>query len=271
MRDNYKLVIDTFVDFKYLYSLIFNNINQTMSGIIFRECNCFCNKNNYIMNYYSYYIKPEFTITNVIIDNNEKIKKDISYLIDQKLLLKLVKTKNEDIYEIYYKNNYIDIADVPDLKTSLFVKEYFKKYNYSFLYFICIYNKDHKRWFPIKNSFIDKNNLTNNNNYTNKTNTNNTDNTDNNTDNTNNINNTTNNTNNTNNTKTNNTNNTNTNNTKTNNTITNTKNTDKTNTTKTYTNTNKITAYTNTNKTTTYTNNNNTNKSTYKTNKTYKK
>ena len=157
MKDNYILVVDNFVDYKYLYSFINDNKNENITGIIFRECN-FCNKSNYLMNYYSYYSKPEFNTPEITLNNNSVIKEkiNISHLKDKNLIMKIVKTKNEDIYDIYYKNHLIDIADVPDLKTSIYLKELFKKYNYSFLYFTCNYNIKNKRWRPIKLNIINK-------------------------------------------------------------------------------------------------------------------
>lgn len=177
LKDNFKLVIDIFIDYKYLKSIL-NDIyllkdKSHISGLIFRDIIPNINKkyDTDLQFYYNYVyifnkIKDEFIIDNVqyqqiqqlyqqhnkqvqhIIKINKPNKIDL--VLDSEVILKLVKTKSEDIYEIYYKNQYIDFADVQDLKTSLFLKKIFKDNKYPFLFFLCKYNNKTKKWRPIK-------------------------------------------------------------------------------------------------------------------------
>ena len=157
IKDNYMLECDKFYDYKYIKSATNSNY-----GIIFRDIE-FINKDKYIMNYIYNFNNPKFNLDNEIITNPnplEKINKSISSNIildiNKEYIFKIIKTKDEDIYDLNFKGNNIGIVDVPDLKTSIFLKENFKKNKYIFLYFKCKYNIKTKRWTPFLLNLFNK-------------------------------------------------------------------------------------------------------------------
>lgn len=162
-KDEYKLICEYFCEYNYIKSYSLGNyipeIKKYISGLIFRDIYPIGMAQNY-MNYlfiYSYQEKGNLKLEeikgkiqeNVI--NAKKNKQDLhESLLNQILIMKIQKTQESDIYEIYYNNKYINIADVPDLKTSIFLRNIFKKEKKGFLYFKCSYNEKNQRWYPFE-------------------------------------------------------------------------------------------------------------------------
>jgi hypothetical protein len=161
LKDPYKFILDIFIDYKYLNSLFINKLikEEFLNGIIFKDIN-FINKDKHILNYVYIYNKSNIyeKIKDITIDisKSEKQSNDLKLNTNTINIFKVFKTNQEDIYEIHYKNNKIDIADVPDLKTSIYLKSEFGNNKFPFLYFKCFYNKKTNRWHPFQLNLIKK-------------------------------------------------------------------------------------------------------------------
>lgn len=150
LKDNIKIQCENYIDYKYIKSYVEDvddKLKEYINGLIFRDV---ITNNNYLFIFNK--MQQQLKLDKYIPEKQTeiKIKTNIDVLKDKQLIMKIIKTKEPDIYDIYYKNNYIDIADVPDLKTSIFLRDNFKKEKKPFLYFKCIYNEITNRWHPIE-------------------------------------------------------------------------------------------------------------------------
>jgi hypothetical protein len=162
LKDNYRLVCENFVDYQYIKSYYespqIKELKPYIKGLIFRDINPIDNINNIYMNYL--FNMKDSNIRDLKLDTYIKVEEpkietiNIDDKIDKILILKIIKTNEADIYNVFYQNKFVNIADVPDLKTSIYLNKTFKKENKSFLYFKCRYNINTKRWRPFELNLI---------------------------------------------------------------------------------------------------------------------
>ena len=137
--DTHIITLSEYVDYPYIKSLCNDYlINHkylcptTIIGLKFRY-NDIIYKHNYL-----YENKPITRHIHIL----SEFKTDISYII------KMCKSDKPDIYNMYYNNNLVGIADIPDLPTSTFVHSMFPPM-YQYIYLYCKYNIINNRWIPI--------------------------------------------------------------------------------------------------------------------------
>lgn len=158
-----KISLQEFVDFQYLESLVTDHIpglpyRQHIDGLIFRSIADGGASNKVMLFGGTHCPLPSGDRGSPSPQRSHWTCQSIHTLpgdTTQSVCFKLKKTKLPDIYELYLTDSmgdiYLDIAGIPDLKTSRAVKKMFPN-GYHYINAICKWDTNFSRWTPILRS-----------------------------------------------------------------------------------------------------------------------